>query len=718
MADTSTATPDSYDGEGTTDTAGVGASELNLVKQIQKRIREDKKHHKDAFGKMRRDMYIARHGATPEYNSTWYRANLAGRHVKNKTAALYAKNPKVVAKRRESLDFAVWDEDPKSIEIAMQTVMQAQAMLSTIPVGPEGQPMIDDSNPQTQQMIQAFEAAQAIVADYRQGMERRKTMDRIGKTLEILFAQALREQKPVDFKTGAKQLVRRTCTTGVGYVELAFQRQMGQRPEIGERLADFRARLDHMKVLAEKMADTENPMLPDDPEIAELENSIAALQAEPEIVLREGLIIDFPQSTKVIPDKLCRELVGFIGARHLTVEYMYTCDEVREMFGVDLKADYKKYTGDAKADEMDGGVVVENNESEKSGSEAHGLVCVWKHYEKASGLVYLVADGHPKFLRQPAAPDVFVEDFWPVYALVFNGTESEDDLFPPSDVRLIEHQQHDYNTSRQGMREHRKAGRPRFQTRRGALSDADMTQLKTMDAFDVVQLDVEGDLKDVLKPIDFPGVDMNLYATEPFFQDVQLTVGSSEAQFGLTGKATATGEAIAAGASKSSDDSSIDDLDSFLSAFARAASQILFREMSEEQVKLIVGVGALWPQMTLAQIADEIFLEVEAGSTGKPNQALEIQNMKELMPFLIQMPNINPVWLAKQMLRRMDDRMDINEGIEMGAASIMAQNAMTQPSTGNPETDPNAQGGEGADNGPPPDPQTEGSDAAFGNNQV
>jgi hypothetical protein len=50
--------------------------------------------------------------------------------------------------------------------------------------------------------------------------------------------------------------------------------------------------------------------------------------------------------------------------------------------------------------------------------------------------------------------------------------------------------------------------------------------------------------------------------------------------------------------------------------------------MSEEQVKAIVGPGAVWPHLTLADIADEIFLEVEAGSTGKPNQAVEINNWK------------------------------------------------------------------------------------------
>lgn len=698
---------------------GVDPARLNLVKEIQKKVKADKTHHDKAFEKMRRDMHIARYGYEAGYNDTWYSANLAGRHVKQKTALLYAKNPKAVAKRRETLDFTVWDEDPKSLEMAMQTLMMSQQLMAQQPIDPmTGAPTIDENDPTTQQMMQAFQTAQATVADFQQGMERRKQIDKIGKTLEILFAQALREQKPVDFKVGMKQLVRRACTTGVGYVELAFQRTKGPRPEITEKLTDFRARLDHMRVLAEKVSDTENPILPDDAEISELQSSIAALQAEPEVVLREGLIIDFPQSTKVIPDKLCRELVGFIGARHLTIEYMYTPDEVREMFGVDLQGKFKGYTGDGKSDEVQSNVIVDSESAENKPGKANGLVCVWKHYDKTSGLVYLVADGYSDFLREPGPPDVFVEDFWPVYALTFNAVESESELFPPSDVALLRHQQHQYNMSRQGMTEHRKAARPRFSARRGALSDTDKEQLKKAEAFDVIELDLEGNINELMQSIQIPGVDPNLYGTEQYFTDIQLAVGSSEAQFGMTGKATATGEAIAAGASKSSDDSSIDDLDGFLTVIARASSQILLREMSEEQVKAVAGVGAVWPQMSMAQIADEVFLEVEAGSTGKPNQAVEIQNLEKLMPFLLQIPGLNPTWLLKQMLRRMDDKLDVTEALAAGMPSVMAQNSMMQPSTGDPASDPNAQGGEGDDNGPPPDPERGGSDAPMGNNQV
>ncbi|TGT76152.1 MULTISPECIES: hypothetical protein [unclassified Mesorhizobium] len=700
-----------------------------LVLKTAKKIKADRKFHQPAFEKMRQDMFMARHGRTKDYPEDWYVANLCGRHIKQKTAALYAKNPKAIARRRETLDFQIWDENPKSLQLAMQTIQTATAALAP-PVDPAtGQPTMDPTGqPVTPQIPpeyeQAIATAQATLADFQQGMKKRTMIQKIGKTLEILFAQALREQKPLDFKTGAKQLVRRALTAGVGYIELGFQREYGPRPAMMEKLADYRARLDHLRVLTERTnPDDEEALQPDDPEIAELQAAIAALQAEPEIIVREGLIIDFPQATKVIPDRLCQQLVGFVGARHNTIEYMYSCDEVREIFGVDLGKAYTGYRQDGKSNEQPDNPAtrVEPDESATytPAGKGTGLVCVWKHYDKAAGLVYYLADGYPQWLREPAAPDVFVEDFWPLYALTFNEVESETELFPPSDVRLMKDQQMDYNRSRQGQREHRKAARPRWSYQTGAIEKEDAEALARAEAFTATGINLPPDrkLSDLLNVIPVPGVDPNLYETGQLFSDIQLVVGSSESQFGLTGKATATGESIAANASASADGSSIDDLDAFLTVVARASGQILMKEMSPEHVMEVAGPGAVWPPMTLEQIADEIFLEVEAGSTGKPNQAVEINNWKEMLPFLIQMPGISPNWLARETVRRLDDNADLTEALSADMPSIMAQNGLAQISTGNPATDPNAQGGKGAQNAPTEGSHTAGTGPAFGDNK-
>ncbi len=695
-----------------------------LVARLLRSIAEDREYHKDAFQRMREDMFLATHGRDEAWHKDLYTANIAGRHVKQRVAALYAKNPKVVARRKETLDFAVWDENPDSLMLAFQTVQQASMMMAVQTDPMTGQPPVDPMTgmPAQPQVPPGFMEAQQLLEDFQNGMERRKNFTKIGKTLEILFAHAMREQKPLDFKTGMKTVVRRACTTGVGYVEIGIQREYGPRPGITEQLADARQRLEHLGRLVEDAAEGEIEST--SAEMAELQMSVASLQAEEEIVLREGIVFDYPQATKVIPDRMCRELVGFVGARHLTLQYLFTPQEVRELFpDADLDKGYLGYKANGdKADGKSIHITSDDTGNVREDSQPiEGLVCVYKHYDKPSGMVYYLADGYKDFLREPAAPDVFVEDFWPVYALTFNAVENEKELFPPSDVRLLKHMQEEHNRSRQGMREHRNAARPRWAYAKGSLDEEDLAKISSAEPMTAVALnkDPQSKLADMLEAFPVPGVDPNLYGTDQFFTDIQFTVGSSEAQFGGVAQATATESTIAANATASASSASVDDLDAFLSVIARAASQVLLKEMSPERVTEIVGPGALWPEMTLAQIADEIYLDVEAGSSGKPNQAVEINNWQQMMPFLIQMPGINPMWLAKETIRRLDDRLDLTEAIAAGMPSIVMQNQAKQPGPADPAADPNAQGAEGAQNGPPPPAESQGgSDAAFGSNQV
>lgn len=701
-------------------------SALAQVKKLQGIIKADKEFHGPAFDQMRRDMFMARKGYDPRIypGGTQYVAPIIPRLVTQKTAALYAKNPKATAKRKERMDFVVWDENPESLMMAFQVIQTAQQLMAAAPV--QADPVTGEVIPAVggipPEMEEALATAQATIADYQQGMARRKDIDKLAKTLELLYGDALLEQKPIDFKTGMKKLVRRACTTGVGYVELDFQREYGPRPEMTERLADARTRLDHMRVLQERAAEGDIDF--DDAEMHELEMSIVGFEQEPEVVLREGLIIDFPASTKVIPDRLCKSLVGFVGARHITLEYLFTCEEIREQFGVDIKSGYTAYSAAGKSEGSGTANVIPDDEDEygpkTQNDKKEGLVCVWKHFDKPSGLVYYMADGYKDWLRPPAAPNVFVEDFWPVYAVTFNDVEDEDHLFPPSDVSLVKDQQLEINRSRQGQREHRKAARPRWVGAKGFIGEEDIAAIAKAEPFTTTLIDKEPNAKlaDMLETIPVPGVDPNLYDTSPYINDMQMSVGMQEAQFGGTSKSTATESAIAANSTASSAGSNIDDLDAFLTVVARAAGQILLREMSEEQVKLKIGPGAFWPHQSLSDIAGEVYLEVQAGSTGKPNQGVEIENFNKMAPLIMQMPGLNKHEFLKEALRRLDDRMDLTNMFDQGAPSIVAQNAMTQAAP-DPAAAPEAQGGEGQNNAAKQDnADAGGSEAAFGSNQV
>jgi hypothetical protein len=97
---------------------------------------------------------------------------------------------------------------------------------------------------------------------------------------------------------------------------------------------------------------------------------------------------------------------------------------------------------------------------------------------------------------------------------------------------------------------------------------------------------------------------------------------------------------------------------------------------------------------------------------GRPNQQQDIANAQRLYPLLIQLPGIDPEFLAKDVLRRLDDRLDLTQAFKSALPSIVAMNGMaTGGGPGGPggPTMPGAgagpgamQGPQGASNGPSP----------------
>ena len=81
----------------------------------------------------------------------------------------------------------------------------------------------------------------------------------------------------------------------------------------------------------------------DDPKIEELMLSMKALMEEPMIVIREGLVFDFPECDSVIVDPMCRQLRGFVGANWIAHEMFLTPEEVEEIYQIDLGEKFKSY---------------------------------------------------------------------------------------------------------------------------------------------------------------------------------------------------------------------------------------------------------------------------------------------------------------------------------------------------------------------------------------
>lgn len=657
--------------------AGSNQARIALIEEWSKRIQEAKTYWEERrFKKMRRDMRFARGDQWPDQaaDDDRYIANVVQRQIAARTAAIFAKNPTAIARRRPRQDFAVWDESPVTLLHAKQAI--EQSMAAGMPPPPE---------------------AMAVVQDVEQGARQRRLYDRMARTLEILFHYYLNEGVP-RFKIQAKQLIRRVRTCSVGYVKLGFQRIMKPSPDTEAKILDISDRLAKMERLSHELQ--KNELQDNEAEMEELRLMLADLQAQPMMLLREGLVFDFPKATSIIIDPGCTQLRGFVGARWIAQEFLFTPEKVAEIYGRDIKCGCK--------DGQEGFTPHQINGKKARAGSAKSLAAVYEIYDMDSQLKLTICVGHKEFMEEPASPDVFLEQFHPFFALTFNDVEDEEDPYPPSDVEILRPMQMEINRAREAVREHRIGNRPAWVGAKGLFTETDKAKLGSHAAHEFLELDAipatsDVDIKTKLQAKPVQPIDPATYETETVFTDILRTSGDQEANLGGTSNSTATESSIAENSRMSSIQSNTDDLDEFLTDLARASGQIMLLNLNEQTVKQIAGPGAVWPTMNRMEVAQEIQLEIVAGSSGRPNRAMKVQTMERLMPLAFQTPGFNPTWALKKLLREMDDDIDMTDAIIDGLPSIVAQNAMQKPNTGNPASEPTAQGGAG---GAPPQPQT------------
>jgi hypothetical protein len=666
----------------------IDESRRKLVKEWTSRVQESKEYWKDDFKRMREDMQLAYAGADDKWmKSGNYVVPIIARHINQIVAALYAKNPTPVVSAKRRVENVVWDGREDSLKAAMDMLSQAMQP-------PQIDPM--SGMPLPPQPIDPM--AQAIVQEAQQMQQRRLMLDKICKTMEILLKYYMDEQEP-SFKKQLKQLVRRTKTCGVGYVFLGYQRILEKRPEIAARLEDVSAQLARMESL---QADMKDGLIDDDsPRKEELRLMMEDLQSQLEIIVREGPVFDFPRSTEIIIDKKCIQLNGLIGAEFFAREFHMKPEEIEDIYKIDVRKDftpYQKYTKKGN----------DYYEISKDEDKDDNLACVWEVWCKTTGQTFTIIEGYCDFAKAPAAPEIRLERFWPLFVLTFNDVEHETKRYPLSDAHILRHTQAEYNRSREIRRLHRISNTPKYIVTKGRLPEDDKIKLSGNIPFSVIELNAlaQGESVEQLIQVFKPApIDPALYETNTEMEDVFRTVGSQEANIGGTSGATATEVSVGEQSRSSSLDSNIDDLNMLLSEVVRSTGQMMLLALDIETVKKIAGPGAEWPQMSREEICDQVMIDIEAGSSGRPNSAAQLAMIERAAPFLMQMNDVSMKPLGRKYAKLLD--LDPEDMIVEGMPSQVALNAMASKLTSQPPMPPGApmpdqasQGAQGGNNAP------------------
>lgn len=613
----------------------------NKVKSVLKQIKDAKKYFEDDYKRMRKNMEFAasiQRKTQKTMDTEEYMANWINKQVNDKVASLYAKDPKAVYRRRKRLDYKLWDGDPKVKVSAMASVQQA-GMLGMMP-SPE---------------------AMMLLMDIEQGDKWKEMVDRVGETLETLYEIECDQQDP-SFKYQMKQLVRRVVTTGVGYVRLNFVRE-GEGAINADATDDsLSMRVKRAQLILSKLEDKD--LQSDDAQLMELQMLVQGLQASvqqgAQTEVQEKIEFDFPSSTSIIVDPRCRSLKGFVGARWIAQQYIVPLDFINAYFELDIKpgGDLVEYAEDG----------IEQSKSnagpDRTSPDYKPLCCLFEVFDLDTKTCYYVADGYKEFVQEPYENNAVVSRFWPIFTLTFNDIETEPGMkvhvYPPSDVDLLTHPQKEWNRTRQGLREHRQENAPFYVTRSGWLTEDDKRKLSNHQSGEVIELQgapPDGDISKSLVAFKPAPIDAAVYDTTPYVQDAARVVGTQQQDVPMNNVA-ATPAVIQEQSRASGVNSNVDDLDDLLSELARAAGEIMLREFSPQTVERLVGRGMVWPEQDRTDFMNEIYLDVVAASSGRPNKAVDIANFAQIAPLLIQ-NGANPWSVIQEGVTRLDDRLDV-----------------------------------------------------------
>lgn len=612
------------------------SEEAYIAKWISKLDKAEEKY-KTKFERMEENQSFAASKQWPgqDKDDPRYVVNIVQQVIRQRVAALYAKNPTVTAKKSPRLDYKIWDGKQQTLAAAMQN-----------PTLPENMMLIED-----------------VLA----GRAQREKLDRIGKTLEIAVRKELGQQFP-NFKRMMKIMVRRTDTCGVGYLKMDFQRKKQPRPEIESRISDCTEQLSRLEMLLAQQG--REDFDENSAKAEEIKNTIAALQENKWKIVREGVVFSFPRAGSIIPDDACTQLEGFLGANWVAEKFWLDKDDIERIYKVKLGASTQSDNEVSSAAQKS---------KKKDKKDTKGKTAVYEIYNKENGTKFTIARGHKCYLRKPEAQMICLERFFPYFALTFNDLEDETSIFPPSTVDLIRHIQLERNRCKEALRQHRIAKAPKYAGSGAGLSVEDKQKIATAPAHYIAWWDS-------LQPGEKPGdkfaeittanIDPNVYETGSLREDIEMAVGMAGANLSSPSGVTATESSIVQDSRQSDIASNIDDLDDFLTAVFKEVGNLYFLEVSAETISSVVGPGAVWPEFSAEEVMGDIYLEVEAGSSGRPNKAVEVSSLTQIIPLIVQIPGIPVKWLAEKLIRMVDENIDLSDAYVEGLPSIAAMNAM------------------------------------------
>lgn len=574
--------------------------------------------------------------------------NLIGSYIDILVSYLYAKDPDVSVSKSEQVDAPPVDKEAlidAEMQAQLQSPLAAQATAEGIP-------------PEAQQAIARQLATQKVEADLakkaKDDLRRAEEKDAFSQTMKLVISRLWKDGK---LKKAVRKQVRSGQSVGPGWFKAIFITDT-QNPQTQAALNDSRDNTARIVALQQQIADnTVEDMAVAKAELAQLQQG---LQAKVEVISRKGLAIDFCRAEDIQVSLDVADLDDYLDANWIANSIYKPKDELKTLFpdrtDEQIKSattyyqrkpkDYQYRDDDdvqyAKYQDADqfttgtqGGGVGSGDEG--TSVEFGKIIEIW---DRRDNLIKTMIDGVKCWAKECYAPPQASTRFYPFFYLEFFPVDGA--RHPQSESWRLHKLQNEYDKGRSTVRLVRDRAVPNMLFNSEQVDPANAKKIEKGIEQEWIGLKLTNPnirFGDVFTPKPSAVVDMALFDMTPVLRDMEKISHVQEAQqSSATANKTATQAEIEQSGFQAGTGAMRDIVEDVLQDFSIYTAEISLQALTIQDVQKIAGPHAFWPaDMDINDLLMWLGIDIQAGSTGKPNTAQERQAWATAMPLIADM---------------------------------------------------------------------------------
>src|SRR5580658_6949633 len=473
------------------------------------------------------------------------------------------------------------------------------------------------------------------------------------RTLEIVISSLW---KKGNLKKPARKGVRSVLSNAEGWFKATMVSEKRPQPEVERALNDAQethARIVAQQKLLEDPGDRDPETL--EAEKAEKEALIEELQEKLELAVNKMFVIDYveTENIQVSTDINCIE--NYTDADWIANELYLTKDDALSRFPrlkpediKSAKSYFQRAPKELTTRETDnilpqGTMTAESAQAyttQTSATESPMFLRVVEIWDRRDKQIRTLIDGVKKWAKEPYPPPYPTSRFFPYFYFAFYEVDGQ--RHAQSLAWRLYKLQDEYSSSRSNFRLTRERSIPGVLFNATMLDEVEAKKLQESKSQEYIALrpsDPATPIGNMFAAKPVAAIDMRLYDPTLILNDMERISGVQEALSAAINSPgnpkTATEANIQQSGTQARTTSDRDNLEAMLTELAEYTAQQALQCLEVRDVQRLAGPKAFWPEnMDIEDLFTLVEITIEAGSTGKPRQATDMQAWGTILPLI------------------------------------------------------------------------------------